>query len=95
MNALHLPRPISPGTRVRIRQTIQFRHGEWPCEVEGVVIEHAAIPTASWFAHMPRHRLWLNRLRLQKDDGEITLLNLDEDSVVTVLAPDGAKPASD
>ena len=32
--------------------------------------------TGSWFAHSRNDRLWLDRLEIQKDDGEITTLNL-------------------
>ncbi|GFO80831.1 MAG: hypothetical protein A49_04580 [Methyloceanibacter sp.] len=83
--SMKLPRPIPAGTRVRVTQKIVLREATWPCEVEGTVITHEAATTPSWYAHLPKKKLWLNRLRLQKDDGEITLLNLDADSEVTVL----------
>jgi len=86
---MKLPQPIKPGTRVRVRQLLRHGDQSWPLEVAGVVLEHRMEPTESWFAHLPKDKLWLNRLRLRKDDGEVTLLNLDGDSVVTIVAPHG------
>ncbi|MBI5763401.1 MAG: hypothetical protein HZA51_07745 [Planctomycetes bacterium] len=40
-------------------------------------------PTGSWFAHGKNDRLWLNRLRLLKDDGEVVELILSHDTVVS------------
>lgn len=82
---MNLSRRIPAGTRVRVTQKIVLRDATWPTDVEGVVVTHEAEATASWYAHLPKKKLWLNRLRLQKDDGEITLLNLDADSEVTIL----------
>ena len=39
---------------------------------------------SSWFAHSKNDRLWLDRLVIKKDDGEITTLNLDEFSRVEI-----------
>jgi hypothetical protein len=83
---MKLPQPLKPGTRVRIRRLIRHGRDCRPCEVEGVVLEHLAETTGSWFAHLPKDKLWLNRIRLKKDDGEISVINLDRDSKVTVLA---------
>jgi major membrane immunogen (membrane-anchored lipoprotein) len=41
--------------------------------------------TGSWFAHSKDDRLWLDRLEVTKDDGEIVTLNLDRYSVVEAL----------
>ncbi len=87
---------LVPGTRVRVRQSIERREGPWIAEVEGEVIEIQDRPTGSWYARGKRDRFghadryWLKRLKLRKEDGEITLLALDEGSEVIVL--DG-KPA--
>lgn len=83
------PQAIQPGVRVRVEQTI---HGgeatqlaTWTTRVEGTVLSCEAEPTSSWYAHGKQDRLWLLRVRLQKDDGEISALNLDSASVVTIL----------
>lgn len=76
---------IPSGARVRVRQKIERRGRSWETVVEGVVVAHELEPTGSWFAHGKNDRLWLPRLRLRKDDGELTTLNLDRYSVVEVL----------
>jgi hypothetical protein len=81
---------IKPNTRVRVAQTIRGRDNAWTCEVEGVVLSHQPEKSESWFAHGKSGKIWLTRLRLRKDDGEITTLNLDQDSRVTILSD--AKP---
>ncbi|UCG32369.1 MAG: hypothetical protein JSU68_11960 [Phycisphaerales bacterium] len=78
-------RQIKPNTRVRVAQTIHGRKDAWTCEVEGVVLSHQPEKSESWFAHGKNGRVWLTRIRLRKDDGEITTLNLDHDSRVTIL----------
>ncbi|MCG8408589.1 MAG: hypothetical protein MI923_25585 [Phycisphaerales bacterium] len=76
---------LKPSQTVRIVQTVQTREGEWQTSVEGKIISVASKPTGSWFAHGKNDRLWLKRLRLQKEDGEFVDLILDHDSVVTIL----------
>ena len=67
-----------PGTRVKVTQQIASRNYVWPTEVRGTVVKFEQRPTGSWFAHSKNDKLWLDRLVLKKDDGEITTLNLDE-----------------
>ncbi|MCK6456218.1 MAG: hypothetical protein L6Q92_06780 [Phycisphaerae bacterium] len=74
---------VEPGQRVRIRQTIHVRNGDWSHEVEGVVVSVERRPTGSWFAHGKRDKLWLRRVQLRKDDGELVLVNLTPDTDVT------------
>jgi len=76
---------LKPGTRIRVTQTIRSRDDEWTAEVEGEVLSHRPEKTESWFAHGKYGKVWLNRIRLKKDDGEITTLNLDAETRVTVL----------
>ena len=47
--------------------------------------------TGSWFAHSKDDKLWLDRLVLRKEDGEITSLNLDDYTRVEVIPPEPAK----
>jgi hypothetical protein len=76
---------LAPGVRVRISSRIDRRAGGWPSEVTGTVIEVLNAPTGSWFAHGKNDKYHLKRVRLRKDDGEITLIVLDHHSVVTTL----------
>ena len=52
---------------------------------EGTVVRFEQQKTGSWFAHAKSDRLWLDRLEVKKDDGEIVTLNLDRYSVVEAL----------
>ncbi len=76
---------LKAGQRVRIRQTIERREGLWTSETVGTVLSVDAEKTESWFAHSQDNKLWLRRLRLRKDDGELTTLTLDRHSEVQVL----------
>ena len=76
---------LKPGMRVRISQRISTRDGVWTTEVEGKVVWFEPRPTGSWFAHGKNDRLWLQRLRIERDDRELIDLTLDRGSTVTVL----------
>lgn len=78
---------LTPGTRVRILQQIDRREGDWRCQIEGTLVDVHIRPTGSWFVGKPQGRYPLRRLTLRKDDGELTILSLDEDSRVEVVAP--------
>ncbi len=87
-SVLNQPEPslglrLEPGQRVRVRQTIRTREGDWHIEVEGEVVACEPRPTGSWFAHGKNDRLWLARLILRKDDGEKVELNLSPESELT------------
>lgn len=65
------------GRRVAIIQQIPQRDEVWTIRVEGVVVRHEQRKTGSWFAHAKDDKLWLDRLVIRKDDGEIVTVNLD------------------
>ncbi len=67
------------GSRVRVTQALPRPMGGMPATVvEGVVVRYEQSKTGSWFAHSRDDRLWLDRLVLRRDDGEIVYLNLDQ-----------------
>ena len=72
----------APGTRVRVTQQIARRDDAWINTVEGVITRYQQAKTGSWFAHAKDDQLWLDRLELRTDDGELTTLNLDQFSVI-------------
>jgi hypothetical protein len=74
-----------PGARVRVTQQLAQRDRVWTNTVEGVVTRYQQAKTGSWFAHAKDDKLWLDRLELRKDDGELTILNLDQYSVIEPL----------
>ncbi len=71
-----------PGTRVRVTQQLPRRDGAWTNSVEGVITRFQQAKTGSWFAHAKDDQLWLDRLELQLDDGELVVLSLDQYSVI-------------
>ncbi len=73
---------LVPGARVVVTQQIPHGNRDWVQQVRGTVVSFQQRPTGSWFAHSRGDRLWLDRLLIRKDDGEISMLNLDEFSAV-------------
>ncbi len=82
-------KPIPPGTRVRVEQRIVHGACANPLAgvttIEGEVISHDMEPTGAWYAHGKKGKLWLARLWIKKPDGEISALNLDSNSRITIL----------
>lgn len=75
-----------PGTQVRVTQQIPRRLDTYTMEVTGTVVRQERQNSGSWYARNPRGKVWLDRLVIQKADGEISILNLDEYTVVEVLS---------
>ena len=73
-----LRKRLAPGARVKVTQQIAARDYAWTTTVAGTVVSYAQKETGSWFAHSRDDMLWLDRLTIKKDDGEITTLNLDD-----------------
>jgi hypothetical protein len=78
---------LRPGAKVRVTQQIAARDYSWTSDVTGTVMEFEQKPTGSWYAHSKDDKLWLDRLLIRKDDGELTTLNLDDYSHVELLSP--------
>ena len=74
------------GQRVRVTQQIPRLSGSQVTTVEGTILSFGQGKTGSWFAHAKDHKLWLERLELQKEDGEKVTLNLDQYSRIDVLS---------
>lgn len=75
----------APGSRVRVTQQIAQRDGAYTTVVEGKVLRQERQGSGSWFARNKKNKVWLDRLIVEKADGEISVLNLDEYSRVEVL----------
>ena len=77
---------LVPGAQVVITQQIAHRIASraWTNKVSGTVVEYMQKPTGSWFAHSKNDKLWLDRLKIKKLDGELTTLILDEYSHVEI-----------
>lgn len=83
--------PLRVGQRVRVWQEIERREGDWALPVEGVLCAIRREPAGSWFAHGKEGRLWLTRLEIRKDDGELSSLVVDRHTRIERL--DGARPS--
>ena len=88
----HAPGVYQPGQRVRVTQQVPRQTGGMTISIEGTVVAYEQQKTGSWYAHSKDKKLWLDRLQLRKDDGEIVFVNLDQFSRVEGLqigyAPD-------
>ena len=73
---------LQPGNRVRVIQQMPHRQETWTNVTEGEVASFEQAKTGSWFAHAKDDTLWLDRLELRLDDGELVTLNLDQYSVI-------------
>src|SRR5687767_3999305 len=82
---------LVPGAVVEVTQQVVSRNHAWPNRTRGVVVRYEQKQTGSWFAHSKDDKLWLDRLVLRLEDGEITTLNLDRFSQVEVIPPEPAK----
>lgn len=76
---------LAPGQRVRITQQLPRQTGTHLITVEGTVVRFGQAKTGSWFAHSKDKKLWLDRVELRKDDGELVVVNLDHYSRVETL----------
>lgn len=74
------------GQKVTVTQQIPRAQGVWTTSVSGEVVQYDQRKTGSWYAHAKGDRLWLDRLTLRKDDGEIVECILDTYTQVIFLA---------
>ncbi|MDP6987203.1 MAG: hypothetical protein QGG74_04075 [Phycisphaerales bacterium] len=74
--------PLAAGDRLCVTQQMSLGSRIWSTTIEGELIRCEQAKTGSWFAASRDGRLWLDRLELRLDDGELVLLNLDQLSVV-------------
>ena len=77
---------LAPGTRVRVTQQMPQTHQSWSTTVEGTVVRWRQDRTGSWFAHGKDDKVWLDRLEIRRDDGELVTLNLDRWSLIERVA---------
>ena len=85
-----LKQQLKPGQRIRLFQEIDRREGNWTHEVVGTVLSVQSEPTGSWHAGGKNDKLWLNRIRLRKEDGEITSVVVDQHTRVEVLCDESS-----
>lgn len=76
---------LTPGTQVVVTQQIPQRDEVWTIQTQGEVVHVEQKKTGSWFAHSKDDKLWLDRLVLKKQDGEIVMFNLDSYTHIDVI----------
>jgi hypothetical protein len=80
---------LKPGMVVEITQQIPQRDEVWTTATRGTIIRYGQVKTGSWYAHARHDKLWLDRVTLRKDDGEIVDLILDDYTHVEVIDESG------
>jgi hypothetical protein len=81
------PKPkYAPGTRLRVVQQVRVGHRRWLTEMVGTVAQESLRPVGgiemggkALYCHQPT-------LKLIKDDGEISVLAIDENTDVEVIS---------
>lgn len=73
------------GTPVCVTMLTHFRDREIESRVVGTVETWDRLPTGSWYAHGKDDVLWLDRVRIRRVDGEITLLVIDDATTISLL----------
>jgi hypothetical protein len=76
----------APGTRLRVVQQVRVGHRRWLTEMVGTVAQESLRPVGgiemggkALYCHQPT-------LKLIKDDGEISVLAIDENTDVEVIS---------
>ena len=75
-------RTLSEGTRVRVIEGIHQTDPSYRAETVGVVEGWDEEPTGAWFASDRDGRLQLQRLKLRKSDGKVSVLTIDDHTSV-------------
>ena len=79
-----LRKRLAPGAKVKVTQQIAARDHTWTTTHAGTIVDYRQKTTGSWYAHSKNDKLWLDRLKLRKADGEILTLNLDDYTVIEI-----------
>lgn len=83
-----------PGTRVEVTQQVPRQNEVFHARIQGVVVRFEQKKTGSWYAHAKDDKLWLDRLTVRKDDGEVVVFNLDPLTHVEVIPAEIAPGAA-
>ncbi len=77
---------FEPGTRVRVIQSVRVGHQSWKTQVIGVIEREGIRPVGGM--EMGGKARYCNQptLRLRKEDGEVTVVTLDDDTTVQPIS---------
>lgn len=85
-----IPTPPEPryasGTRLRVTQRVRVGQHQWDTQVEGVVEKEGFRPVGGMEMGGKASYCLQPTLRLRRDDGEVTVVALDDDSRVENLS---------
>lgn len=83
-----IPQPkFTPGTQVRVVQFVRVGHRRWKTHFEGVVEKEGVRPVGGIEMGGKAAAIRQDTVRIRKADGEITVVALDENTDIEVLAP--------
>lgn len=78
---------FTPGTQVRVVQFVRVGHRRWKTQFEGVVQKEGVRPVGGIEMGGKASAIRQDTIQVRKADGEITVVALDENTEVDVLAP--------
>ncbi len=84
------PKPkYVPGTRLRVTQHVRVGGRQWVTQVEGIVEKESYRPVGGIEMGGKASYCLQPTVRLRRDDGEITVVAIDDDSKVETVAAAG------
>ncbi|SIN89667.1 hypothetical protein SAMN05444166_1499 [Singulisphaera sp. GP187] len=85
-----IPTPPKPkyiaGSRLRVTQRVRVGHREWTTQVEGLVEREGLRPVGGMEMGGKASYCHQSTIRLRRDDGEVIVVAVDENSVVQSLS---------
>jgi hypothetical protein len=86
------PKPrFAPGTRLRVTQHVRVGGKRWVTLVEGVVEQEGYRPVGGMEMGGKASYCFQPTLRLRRDDGEVIVVALDDDTQVQEVAGAGGR----
>jgi len=79
-------RLLPQGAAVRVVEGIHQSDASYKAETAGVIEAWDEEPAGAWFANGRNRKLWLKRLKLRKADGELSVLTIDDQAEIHVIA---------
>src|SRR5262245_34184207 len=76
---------LKPGQRIRVAQSVRVGAKTWQAVVEGTFREINYLATGVTTERVPEDDVVVPVVHFAKDNGELTSITLDENSVVTVV----------
>ena len=77
-----LLKSLQPGQRIRVTQTVRVGAKKWPAVAEGVFREINYLATGVTTERVPEDDIVVPVVHFTKDNGELTSISMDENTVV-------------